>query len=86
MNNAPDSRLRELRLSRGLTQKQLADGAEMNIRQIQKIESGEYLMENITFRNALALADFLNIDPQELICKGWFLPSNTYDCGSFVVN
>ena len=21
-----------------------------------------------------------------LICKGWFLPSNTYDCGSFVVN
>ena len=23
---------------------------------------------------------------QELICKGWFLPSNTYDCGSFVVN
>ena len=23
---------------------------------------------------------------QELICRGWFLPSNTYDCGSFVVN
>ena len=23
---------------------------------------------------------------QELLCKGWFLPSNTYDCGSFVVN
>ena len=23
---------------------------------------------------------------QGLICKGWFLPSNTYDCGSFVVN
>ena len=22
----------------------------------------------------------------ELICKGWFLPPNTYDCGSFVVN
>ena len=26
------------------------------------------------------------IGNQELICKGWFLPSNTYDCGSFVVN
>ena len=26
------------------------------------------------------------IHNQELICKGWFLPSNTYDCGSFVVN
>ena len=28
----------------------------------------------------------LKILKQELICKGWFLPSNTYDCGSFVVN
>ena len=26
------------------------------------------------------------IQKQELICKGWFLPPNTYDCGSFVVN
>ena len=27
-----------------------------------------------------------SIQNQELICKGWFLPLNTYDCGSFVVN
>ena len=27
-----------------------------------------------------------SIKNQELICKGWFLPPNTYDCGSFVVN
>ena len=27
-----------------------------------------------------------SIQNQALICKGWFLPSNTYDCGSFVVN
>ena len=30
--------------------------------------------------------DSNSIVNQELICKGWFLPSNTYDCGSFVVN
>ena len=31
--------------------------------------------------------DYLKtIQNQELLCKGWFLPSNTYDCGSFVVN
>ena len=30
--------------------------------------------------------DSESIKTQELICKGWFLPSNTYDCGSFVVN
>ena len=27
-----------------------------------------------------------SISNQELICKGWFLPPNTYDCCSFVVN
>ena len=27
-----------------------------------------------------------SIQNQELICKGWFLPPNTCDCGSFVVN
>ena len=27
-----------------------------------------------------------SIQTQELICKGGFLPPNTYDCGSFVVN
>ncbi len=27
-----------------------------------------------------------SIQHQELICKGWFLHLNTYDCGSFVVN
>ena len=27
-----------------------------------------------------------SIGNQELICKGWFLHPNTYDCGSFVVN
>ena len=31
-------------------------------------------------------AHFHSISRQALICKGWFLPSNTYDCGSFVVN
>ena len=27
-----------------------------------------------------------SIQNQELLCKGWFLPPNTYDCGSFVVD
>ncbi len=30
--------------------------------------------------------DSNSIVNQAVICKGWFLPSNTYDCGSFVVN
>ena len=27
-----------------------------------------------------------SIQNQALICRGWILPPNTYDCGSFVVN
>ena len=27
-----------------------------------------------------------SITNQELLWRGWFLPTNTYDCGSFVVN
>ena len=27
-----------------------------------------------------------SISNQELLCRGWFLPPNTYDCGLFVVN
>ena len=27
-----------------------------------------------------------SISNQELLCRGWVLPPNTYDCGSFVVN
>jgi len=30
--------------------------------------------------------DSVSIETHELLCKGWFLPPNTYDCGSFVVN
>ena len=30
--------------------------------------------------------DLNSIQNQELLCRGWFLPPNTYDCGSFVVN
>ena len=30
--------------------------------------------------------DSNSIVKQELLCRGWCLPPNTYDCGSFVVN
>ena len=30
--------------------------------------------------------DSNSIQNQELLCRGGFLPPNTYDCGSFVVN
>ena len=32
------------------------------------------------------VGESMSIQSQELLCKGWFQPPNTYDCGSFVVN
>jgi len=57
----------ELRKSAGLTQKALADASGINIRQIQKIESGEVQIGNITLKNAKALADALHVSIDSLL-------------------
>ncbi len=41
----------------------------------------EWVRKSNNIRNRVA-----EIVNQELLCRGWFLPPNTYDCGSFVVN
>ena len=57
-------------------------GAETMLRQSGKITA---LYCRLSCDDELT-GDSNSIVNQELICKGWFLPSNTYDCGSFVVN
>lgn len=47
--------VKEMRKNRGLTQKQLAEQIGVNIRWVQKLESGEIKLENITFLNAIKL-------------------------------
>lgn len=59
--------IRELRTAAGLTQAQLAEASGVNIRQIQKIESGEIRTENITLGNAIKLARALGAQPEALI-------------------
>lgn len=59
--------LTRYRKERGLTQKQLADISGVNSRQIQRIESGSSKAENLTLKNALALAKALEIRPEDLI-------------------
>ena len=55
------------RLEKGLTPSALAKHTGMNIRQIQKIESGEVKLENVTLKNALALAEALGLDVKKMI-------------------
>ena len=43
-------------------------------------------LEDVDKRTNKVKDESNSIASQELLCKGWFLPPNTYDCGSFVVN
>ena len=51
----------------GLTQKALAEASGVNIRQIQKYESGEYDCGNMTLKNAVSIAKALDCDVEDLL-------------------
>lgn len=59
--------IKKLRQQRGFTQQELADKAEMHVRQIQKFEAGETSPEKMTLKNALALARALGVPVEELL-------------------
>lgn len=59
--------LKKYRDSSGFSQRQLAEKSGVNIRQVQKYESGEYDIRNMTLKNAVALADVLQIDARKFL-------------------
>lgn len=59
--------LKELRTLCGMTQKELAEKSGVNIRQIQKYESGEYSLENMTAKTADAISHALGCSIDELV-------------------
>ncbi len=67
MTDESAPKLLTLRINAGLTQKELATRCGMNIRQIQKIESGEIKLQNTILKNAVALADALGVEIKELL-------------------
>ena len=64
------NQIKSRRLAAGVTQRELADAAGINIRQLQKIEAGEISLCNLSAKNLIALSDALKIDPHDLLdCK-----------------
>ena len=61
------SKLKELRLSAGMSRAQLSAASDVNARQIQRIENGEGDMANVTLGNAIKIADALGVDVRDLI-------------------
>lgn len=59
--------LKELLKLSGISQSELSRLTGINIRQIQKICSGDYKIENITAKNYILICDALKIDPHILL-------------------
>lgn len=55
-----------LRLTRGMTQQELATAAHMSVSQLQRIEYGERKVENLSLKTALTLAKALGVEVSEL--------------------
>ena len=59
--------LKEYRLSKKLSRKQLSELSGVNPRQIQRVEDGTSKIENITLINAARLARALEIKIEDLL-------------------
>ena len=59
--------IKTYRKKQDLTQTDLANRAELNIRQIQKIENGEAQTENVTLKTMQAIAQALHVKIDDLI-------------------
>lgn len=55
------------RSSMEMTQRELAEKSGVNIRQIQRYESGTSGCENMTLKNAISIADALECEVRDLL-------------------
>lgn len=51
----------------GLTQQQVADAAHIQLRQYQRLESGERSMAGASMRIGLSVCDVLKLDPHRFV-------------------
>ena len=57
-----ENKIKHLRTAAGMTQRELAEKAGVNIRQIQKYEVDQPEIGNVSLRITIALADALGVD------------------------
>lgn len=60
--------IRRVRAARGMTQQRLAEGADLNIRNVQRIEAGEF---DVSLRTAVRLRKALDCSWEDLLPKEW---------------
>lgn len=59
--------MKEIRKRLGMTQQYLAAGTGIPVRTIQKYESGQYSIKNMTVGKAVLIAKALNVSVEQLL-------------------
>lgn len=67
LSHAVPNGIKTLRRAARLTQKQLADVAGIDIRNLQRYESGEFDVANMSLSVAVKIADALGVDAKKLL-------------------
>lgn len=67
LSHAVPNGIKALRRAAKLTQKQLADAAGIDIRNMQRYESGEFDVANMSLSIAVKIADALGVDAKKLL-------------------
>ena len=67
LSHAVPNEIKALRRAARLTQKQLADAAGIDIRNMQRYESGEFDVSNMSLSVAVKIADALGVDAKKLL-------------------
>jgi transcriptional regulator with XRE-family HTH domain len=60
--------VRRERVAQGMTQQELAERADLNIRNVQRIEAGEF---EVLLRTAARIRKALNCSWERIMPKGW---------------
>ena len=60
--------IRRERVGQGMTQQSLAEAADLNIRNVQRIEAGDF---DILLRTAVRLRKALNCSWEKIMPRGW---------------
>lgn len=61
------NKISDIRKIRGWTQRQLANMSGMSVSQLQRLESGERKVENLTLKTAVSLASALGVRVEEIM-------------------
>ena len=70
------NRVKEERIRKNISQSTLSEGLNLSVEQIQNIESN---VSNLTIKNAISIANILDVPMHDLLVEGGYAPGEEYN-------